>query len=70
MGFGIQERKLFVVEWKRCRRDVPAGVKALPVQSVVATCPLCVQLRQYRPSEVFLGLPNQLMAKQARAGGR
>jgi hypothetical protein len=41
MAFGIQERKLFVVECKRCRRDVPAGVKEFPFQPLVVTCPLC-----------------------------
>ena len=28
MGFGIQERKLLVVECKRCRRNVAAGIIA------------------------------------------
>jgi hypothetical protein len=35
MAFGIQERKQFVVECKRCRRDVPAGVQDFPFQSRV-----------------------------------
>jgi hypothetical protein len=38
MSFGIQRRKLFVVECKRCRRDVPAGVAAFPFQSIVFAC--------------------------------
>src|ERR1035437_5305752 len=67
MAFGIQERRLFVVECKRCRRDVPSGVKEFPFRSIVVTCPLCGDQRQYLPSEVFLGRPNHLIAKQARA---
>ena len=68
MSFGIQRRKLFVVECKRCRRDVPAGVAAFPFQSIVVVCPLCGELRRYLPSEVVLGTPHHLVAKQARAG--
>ena len=64
MAFGIQERMLFVVECKRCRRDVPAGVQEFPFQSIVIICPLCGEQRRYLPSEVFLGRPNQLVAKQ------
>lgn len=67
MAFGIQERKLFVVECKRCRRDVPAGVREFPFQSIVVTCPLCGEQRKYLPSEVFLGRPDQLVAKQSRS---
>jgi hypothetical protein len=40
MAFGIQERKVFVVECKRCRRDVPAGVKEFSFRSIVVTCSL------------------------------
>jgi hypothetical protein len=68
MSFGIQRRKLFVVECKRCRRDVPAGVPEFPFQSIVVACPLCGELRRYLPSEVVLGTPHHLVAKQARAG--
>ena len=70
MAFGIQELKLFVVECKRCRRDIPAGVKEFPFQPLVVTCPLCGEQRRYLPSEVLLGRPNHLIAKQARAGER
>ena len=70
MSFGIQRRKLFVVECKRCRRDVPAGVPEFPFQSIVVACPLCGELRRYLPSEVVLGTPHHLVAKQARAGQR
>ena len=68
MSFGIQRRKLFVVECKRCRRDVPAGVPEFPFQSIVVVCPLCGEQRRYLPSEVALGTPHHLVAKQARAG--
>ena len=70
MAFGIQERKVFVIECKRCRRDVPAGVKDFPFKSIVVACPLCGDQRQYLPSEVLLGRPNHLVAKQARAEAR
>ena len=55
MTFGIQERKRFVVECKRCYRGVPAGVHDFPFQSIVITCPLCGEHRRYLPSEVLLG---------------
>jgi RNase P subunit RPR2 len=61
---------LFVVECKRCKRDVPAGVPDFPFKSIVLTCPLCGEQRRYLPSEVFLGRPHHLVAKQARVGVR
>jgi len=70
MAFGIQDRKLFVVECKRCRRNVAAGVQQFPFRSIVVFCPLCGERRQYLPSDVYLGRPNQLVAKQARTGSR
>jgi hypothetical protein len=66
MAFGIQERKLFIVECKRCRRDIPSGVDLFPFKSIVVVCPLCGEQRRYLPSEVVLGRPNHLVAKQAR----
>jgi hypothetical protein len=33
----------------------------------VVTCPLCGEQRKYLPSEVFLGRPDQLVAKQTRS---
>ena len=54
----------FVVNCKRCRRAVPAGVKAFPADNLVIACPLCGELRRYRPSEVYLGFPHQLIAGQ------
>ena len=63
-------RKTFVVTCKRCRRDVPSGREKFPFQSVAVACPLCGELRRYLPSEVFLGRPDQLVARQQRTGGR
>jgi hypothetical protein len=63
-GFPIVDRKQFVVTCKRCQRDVPAGVKVFPFQSVTVACPLCGELRRYLPTELFLGLPHHLVAKQ------
>jgi hypothetical protein len=60
-------RKTFVVTCKRCRRNVPSGVQEFPFQSITVECPLCGELRRYLPSEVFLGKPHHLVAKQARS---
>jgi hypothetical protein len=68
MAFGLPERKVFVVQCKGCQRNAPAGVKDFPFKSIVVACPLCDAPRQYLPSEVFLGRPNQLGAKRAKAG--
>jgi predicted RNA-binding Zn-ribbon protein involved in translation (DUF1610 family) len=59
-------RKTFVVTCKRCRRDVPSGREEFPFQSVAVECPLCGEQRQYRPSEVFLGRPDNLVTRQQR----
>jgi len=59
-------RKMFVVTCKRCRRDVPTGLKEFPFQSITVECPLCSEVRRYRPSEVFLGRPEQLVTRQQR----
>jgi hypothetical protein len=45
---------------------VAAGVQEFPFKSIVVSCPLCGERRQYPPSEVFLGRPNQQVAKQVR----
>ena len=63
-------RKTFVVICKGCRRDVPSGVKEFPFQSITVACSLCGELRRYRPSEVFLGCPDQLVTRQQRSEGR
>jgi len=67
LGFmfqGPSARKVFVVTCKRCRRDVPTGVKEFPFQSITVSCPLCGEMRRYLPSEVLLGKPHHLVAKQ------
>jgi len=66
MAFGIQERKLFVVTCKRCRRVVPSGREEFPFQSITVECPLCGELHRYLPSEIFLGRPDQLVIDQQR----
>ena len=65
-GFPAIERRVFVVCCKRCQREIPSGLEEFPFQSVTIQCPLCGELRRYRPSEVFLGKPHLLVAKQAR----
>jgi len=59
-------RKVFVVRCKRCQRDVPGGLEEFPFQSITVACPLCGELRQYRPSDVFLGTPHALVQTQLR----
>jgi hypothetical protein len=70
IAFGFQEKKQFVVLCKRCRRDVPIGVKEFPFQSLVVMCPLCDERHKYLPSEVFLGRPNDLVGKQPPMSAR
>jgi hypothetical protein len=70
MSFRIQERKRFVVECKRCRRDVFAGVKEFPFQSLIVACPLCDEKQRYLPSEIFLGRPDVLVGKRLNAERR
>jgi len=54
----------FVVTCKRCRRAIPAGVAAFPRDNLALECPLCGELRRYRPSEVYLGFPDTLIEVQ------
>jgi hypothetical protein len=63
-------RNTFVVTCKRCRLDIPSGVKEFPFQSITVECPLCSELHRYLPSEVFLGHPDQLFTRQQRVGER
>jgi len=67
-GFPIHQRKVFVVTCKRCRRDVQAGVQAFTFQSIVVSCHLCGELRRYLPSEVYLGVPHDLVGRLATSG--
>jgi hypothetical protein len=55
---------VYVVRCKRCARNVPAGVAEFPINNTVVRCPLCAELRRYRPSEVFLGWPDPLVEEQ------
>jgi hypothetical protein len=64
---GPPARKTFVVACKKCRRDLPTGAAKFPFQSIVVECPLW-EKRRYLPSEVFLGLVDQLVNRQKRAG--
>jgi hypothetical protein len=66
-GFPTIEPRLFVVTCKRWRRALPSGHEGFPFQWVAVECPPCGELRQYLPSEVFLGKPHHLVAKQARS---
>ena len=68
-GFPIAGRRQFVVACKLCQRDVPACTDSFPFHSIVVPCPLCGERRKYLPSEVFLGKPHGLVAKQLRKGG-
>lgn len=44
-----------VVTCKGCRKNISAGVHALPKDNIVVKCPLCGELRRYRPGEVSMG---------------
>ena len=63
----MQKRKQFVVTCKDCHRAVPTGAKEFPFHSIEVTCTLCGKQRRYRPSEVILGRPKELEAKEQRA---
>lgn len=54
----------FVVTCKRCERSVPAGVEVYPKDNLTHRCPLCGELRRFRPSEVYLGFPDPALATQ------
>lgn len=55
----------YIVVCKRCRRNVLACVDAFPLNPVAVSCPLCGELRRYRPSEVYLGWPDSLVSAAA-----
>lgn len=67
---GSATRKLFVVTCKRCKRDVPAGVSEFPFHSITVECCLCGDQRLFRPSEVFVGKADHLVAPSASAKKR
>lgn len=61
---GAVRREVFVVSCKRCQRRVPAGVTEFPRGNLVVECPLCGELRRYRPAEVYLDHPDALCLKK------
>ncbi len=65
---GASVKKCFVVDCKRCRRDIPTGLREFPFQSVAVTCPLCGEVRKYLPSEIALGRPHALGGKKVVSG--
>jgi len=54
----------YVVYCKQCKRAIPAGLNTFPQTNLVVPCPLCGELRRYRPSEVYLGFPDSLLETQ------
>lgn len=68
MAWGIsgggRKPQAFVVECKRCRRHIMAGVDAFPKDNIRVDCPLCGEKRRYRPSEVYLGWPSEILGRQ------
>jgi hypothetical protein len=61
---GAVKPKVWVVECKRCRRHIPAGVESFPPDNIRVDCPLCDERRRYRPSEVYLGWVDIALLKQ------
>ena len=60
-------RKTFVVKCKRCRRDVPTGLKEFSFQSITVECRLCGELRRYLPVR---NLPRETRSPCGTAAGR
>ena len=58
----IHTTKAVMVRCKRCGQSVPGGVRELPRDNIVVTCPLCGERRRYRPSEVNLDWPPHRLA--------
>jgi hypothetical protein len=56
----------FVVACKGCQENIPAPVKTLPDDWIIAICPLCGQKRRYLPVEIFQGR----LSHQAGAAGQ
>ncbi len=66
VGKGEAKPKVFVVACKRCTRHILAGVEKFPVDNIRVDCPLCGEVRRFRPNEVFLGQPSSLLGEQNR----
>jgi hypothetical protein len=60
---GRVKRTHWVVQCKRCAKSIPAGVTTIPRDNQTVKCPLCAELRRYRPSEVFLGIPDHSLSQ-------
>lgn len=52
---GASTRIALVVRCKGCSRQVTAGIRSIPDNAVVISCPLCKEPRRYRPSEIYEG---------------
>jgi hypothetical protein len=70
MAWGIsgdgRQPRIFVVECKRCARNIPANVDVFPKDNIRVDCPLCGEKRRYRPTEVYLGWADLMLGKQHR----
>lgn len=66
MGYVIRRPTVYVVTCKRCSRDVPAGIQEFPLNPIIVECQLCGENRRYRMTEIFLGRPSHLCAKQSQ----
>jgi RNase P subunit RPR2 len=55
------------VSGKQCHRVVPADTQEFSFQFVVVICHMCGEQRRYLLSEVFMGRPDQLVAKQMKS---
>jgi hypothetical protein len=61
---GAVKPTTYVVTCKKCTRSIPAGAQEFPRGNLVLQCPLCRELRRYRPSEVYLGFPDSHLQQQ------
>jgi hypothetical protein len=61
---GAVKPNVYVVTCKKCTRSIPAGAQEFPRGNLVVQCPLCGELRRYRPSEVYLGFPDSHLVQQ------
>ena len=70
MAFFDQGRgqKIWVVQCKTCRRDVPARITQAPTSYIPVRCPLCREVRLYLPTEVGLGFVHFEVRKLFREG--
>ena len=59
---GAVKPNVYVVTCKKCTRSIPAGTQEFPRGNLVVQCPLCGELRRYRPSEVYVWSVARLQA--------